>query len=57
VRACLRKGETFADLAAGSGSAGLRPGGTWTRWRSCSRRGRRSCGRRCGTRTGRSRLR
>jgi DDE superfamily endonuclease/Helix-turn-helix of DDE superfamily endonuclease len=48
--AYLRKGETFADLAAGFGSAGPRPGGTSGRpWR-CSRPGRRSCGRRSGTR-------
>jgi hypothetical protein len=50
VLAYLRKGETFADLAAGFGI------GTATAWRyvsetvPCWRRGLPGCGRRCGPR-------
>jgi hypothetical protein len=46
----LRKGETFAELAACSGSGPPPRGGMWTRPSPCSRHGRRSCARRCGIR-------
>jgi len=46
----LRKGETFAELAAGFGSAPRQPGGTSARPLRCSRPGRRSSGRQCGMR-------
>ena len=50
VLAYLRKGETFAELAAGFTVGTTRPGGTWKRSSPCSRPGRRSCARRSGPR-------
>jgi len=50
VLAHLRKGETFAELAAGSGSAPRRPGGTSSRPCGCWPAGPRSCAVRCGPR-------